>query len=414
MRSDVDVIVVGAGLAGLAAAGHLHRAGHTVRVLEAADEPGGRIRTDLVDGYRLDRGFQVLLPAYPELRRVVDVPALRLRPFVRGAIAVTPQGRYTLAPPWHGRDAITGTVGLATRSPRDAAVLAAMSVQDVATPDFLLHKRISGGSIEEDLRRRGVSERTLDGVLRPFLAGVFLDPRLATSARLFHLIWRSFLRGGGALPAAGMQELPRQMAAALPAGTVQTGTQVVEVSGGHVTLAGGERHGARAVVVATDGTTAAQLLPEISAPAWHGVTTWYFAAPTTPSPEPILLLDGASDLLINTTVLSAVAPDYAPAGSALVAASVPDRVADTDVEAEVRARLGHLHGCSTTDWTTLARYQIPQALPVFPPGQPLRRPVRIGPGRYVCGDHRDTSSIQGALVSGHRAASAVLRDLGSS
>lgn len=412
MQSDVDVIVVGAGLAGLAAAQHLHRAGRTVRILEAADQPGGRIRTDLVDGYRLDRGFQVLLPAYPELRRVVDIPALRLRPFTRGAVAVTPQGRYTVAPPWHGRDAIKGTLGFAARNPRDAAVLAAMSTQDVAVPDSLLRKRLPEGSIEQDLRRRRVSQRTLDGVLRPFLAGVFLDAQLATSARLFHYIWRSFLRGGGALPASGMQELPRQMAAALPAGTIQTGASVAEVSGSHVTLAGGEQVGAGAVVVATDGTTAARLLPEIPAPSWHSVTTWYFAAPVAPSCEPILLLDGASDLLINTTVLSAVAPAYAPAGLSLIAASVPDRVADTDVETEIRSRLSRLYGCSTSDWTTIARYAIAQALPVFPPGRSMRQPVRVGPGRYVCGDHRDTSSIQGALVSGRRAATAVLRDLG--
>jgi phytoene dehydrogenase-like protein len=241
---------------------------------------------------------------------------------------------------------------------------------------------------------------------------VFLDPQLATSARHFHLIWRSFLRGGGALPAAGMQELPRQMAASLPADTIRTGTKVLEVSGSSVLLDGGEEAKARAVVVATDGTTAARLLPEISAPVWHSVTTWYFAAPTAPLAEPILLLDGASDLLINTTVLSEVSPDYAPAGSSLIAASIPDRVADTDVERELRDQLSRLYGCSTSDWTTLARYAIPQALPVMPPGQPLRQPVRIGPGRYVCGDHRDTASIQGALVSGRRAATAVLQDLG--
>ncbi|OLF18142.1 NAD(P)/FAD-dependent oxidoreductase [Actinophytocola xanthii] len=412
VAADVDVVVVGAGLAGLAAAGRLHRAGVGVRVCEAGDAVGGRVRTDDVDGFQLDRGFQVLLPAYPELRRVVDLDALRLGRFVRGAVAVTPDGRYDLAPPWRGLSAVLGAARFAGGRPRDTAVLAAMSARDVGLPDGLLHRRLTDTSIEDDLARWGVSARTVDTVLRPFLAGVFLDRRLATAAPLFHLIWRSFLRGGGALPDAGMRALPEQLAAALPAGTVRTGTEVVEVTASGVRLAGGESLRARAVVVATDGEVASRLLPEVAGPGWHSVTTWYFAAPAAPVSQPILLLDGADELLTNTAVLSEVASGYAPAGTALVAASVPDRLADSDVEQRLRVRLAELYDRSTSDWTTLARYAIPRALPVISPGRPLRLPVRVGPGRYVCGDHRDTCSTQGALVSGRRAATAVLRDLG--
>lgn len=407
VRGDVDVAVVGAGLSGLAAALRLHEAGLTVRVLEASNEVGGRVRTDLVDGFLLDRGFQVLLPAYPELPKVVDVSALRLCSFTRGALAVTGDGRYHLAPPWHGLDTVADAARFALGRPRDAAVLAAMSARDAVLPP-------GGGadrSIEEDLAARGLSARTVDGIMRPFLSGVFLDQELATSARLFHLVWRSFLRGGGALPAAGMQSLPKLMAAGLPAETVRFGTRVAEVAGTDVRLEGGETVRARAVVVATDGTAAARLLPEVQAPNWHAVTTWYFAVPAAPLTEPTLVLDGDDDLLTNTAVLSEVSPDYAPEGVALVAASVPDRVADEDLETRLRTRLARLYGCDTRDWTTLARYAIPHALPVFPPRRPLRSPVRVGGGRYVCGDHRDTCSTQGALVSGRRAATAVRTDL---
>jgi predicted NAD/FAD-dependent oxidoreductase len=110
-------------------------------------------------------------------------------------------------------------------------------------------------------------------------------------------------------------------------------------------------------------------------------------------------------------VLSNVAKEYAPEGRALVAVSVPDRVADTDIEAGLLDRLARLYECDTGDWTALARYAIPHALPVFPPDRPLRSPVRVGDHQYVCGDHRDTPSVQGALVSGRRAADAVLADL---
>ena len=248
-------------------------------------------------------------------------------------------------------------------------------------------------------------------ILRPFLAGVFLDPQLDTSARLFHLIWRSFLRGGGAVPAAGMQALPRQLRDNLAADTVRTNAEVAEIDNAGVRLSSGEIVAAESVIVATDGTTAARLLPRVEPPQWHPVTTFYYAAPQSPLRSPTLVVDGQRDLLLNTVALSDVAAGYAPSGRTLIAASVPDRV-DRSLERAVRRRLGQLYDCDTDTWQLLATYPIPHALPVTLPGYPLRRAVRLTPGRYVCGDHRDTSSIQGALVSGRRAATALLTDLG--
>ena len=407
--ADVDVVVVGAGLAGLAAARGLVDAGLTVTVCEADDEVGGRVRTDRVDGFLLDRGFQVLLPAYPEVRRVIDLAALDLRPFARGTIAITPSGRYPLLPPWQANgamsgamSAVTGAARFAVSHPRDVAALAALSVRDVAAPDTTLRGSRPDRSISAELSRWGISERTVREVLRPFLAGVFLDPGLTGSARVFNLIWRCFLRGGGALPDSGMHALPRQLAGALPPGTVRTGCAVDALRGTEVRLAAADR-------VATDGTTAHRLVPAVPAPAWHGVTTWYFSAPAVADAERALLLDGESGLLLNTGDLSAVAPGYAPPGRALIAASVPGDIAAD--EQQVRDRLAVLHGRDTTSWSLVARYRIPQALPVLPPGQPLRQRVRFGPAVYVCGDHRDTPSIQGALVSGRRTATTVARDL---
>lgn len=412
---SIEVIVVGAGLAGLSAATHLQRHGIQVLVCEAADAVGGRVRTDSVEGFQLDRGFQVLLPAYPELRQQVDLTQLALRPFTRGVVVADADGQWWLAGPWHGRQAAAGVFGFLRHRPADAAALAALVVRDGLGPIAAVRQRTMSSTAAE-LERWRVSGRTVDEILRPFLAGVFLDPDLSTSARLFHLIWRSFLRGGGAIPAAGMAALPQQLADNLADGTgqtntIRTNTEVVAIDEAGVRLRSGETIAARAVVVATDGSSASRLLPGVEPPRWHAVTTFYYAAPRSPLASPTLLVDGHSDLLLNSAVLSDVAPGYAPPGQALIAASVPGR-AEGALEPAVRRRLCQLYRTDTTTWRLLASYPISRALPIMSPGAPFRRPVRIRRGRYVCGDHRDTSSIQGALVSGRRAATAVLTDLG--
>jgi phytoene dehydrogenase-like protein len=452
-----DVAIVGAGLAGLSAATLLADQGLEVAVWEAADDVGGRVRTDEVDGFRLDRGFQVLLPSYPEVRRQIDLPELRPRPFLRGLVLRNGVRSVVLGDPIGGADALAGLIpGRALRA-ADLARLAALTARDrLRTPATL----VAGPerSTREDLRARGLSDHAIDGVLAPLLRGVFLEEDLATSARFFHLVWRSFAGQAPVLPAEGMAALPRQLAARLRPGTVRLNCPADIVTRAAVRSRDGESLRARAVIVATDGTTAARLVPGIAEPAWHGVTTYYFRADEPPLRRGALVVEGAVDArrptrpsrtgpVINTVVLSEVAPSYAPPGSALIAASVlgvpedapavaarpspldltdplratgPLSLTDPNAaaapsgsERAVRAHLGALYGADTAGWTLLATYPVARALPDMTSPRVLRRPVRTPSGVYVCGDHRDTSSIQGALYSGRRAADAVLADLGA-
>jgi hypothetical protein len=244
-----------------------------------------------------------------------------------------------------------------------------------------------------------------DELLRPFLAGVLLERDLETSSRVFHLIWRSFARGTIGLPALGMGRIPHQLADRLPDGTVTRRASVVRIAEGGVELSSGTQIAARAVVVAADPRAAGRLLDGIApieVPRMRAVTTFYHAAPGSPLGEPIQIID-ATGAVADTLVLSDAAPDYAPAGQALIATSVLGVTTD---ERPVRRRLEEIYG-DTGSWRHLATYPIEAALPAMPPPHPLRRPVRLRPGLYVCGDHRDTGSIQGALVSGRRAAQAV-------
>ena len=404
MTEPTDVLVIGAGLSGLVAARQLIAAGLRVRVLEAADTPGGRVATDVVDGYRMDHGFQVTCPAYPGMVREFDLDALKLKRFARG-VGVVENGRVRrlVASPRRAPEVITG--GLV--KVRDAMALSALSFRDAVLPARGLKQKPQRTTLAE-LRRSGVSPDLVDRVLRPFLAGVFLEDELETSGRFFHLVWRSFLRGGAAIPALGMRAMPEQLAAGLP---IDYGVRVSKLTSAGAITEDGQRFEATNVLVATDASTAAHLLPGLPEPQWRSVTTYYHATSTRLDADPMLLLDPAGGVLANTVPISVVAPDYAPPGRTLISTSVLGVPEDIDAaERKVRERLAVIYG--TTDLDLVRSYPIAHALPAMPATHPLRQNARVAPNRYVCGDHRATSSIQGALASGRQAAEIIIASLG--
>jgi len=406
------VIVIGAGLAGLACAWHLQRAGRRSLVVEASDEVGGRVRTDRVDGFLLDRGFQVLLSAYPEAERVLDFDALGLKPFVPGAL-VRFRGRFhRVADPWRrpleGVQAAFSPVGSLPDKLRVATLRARLATR--TADDLFAEPEMT---TVDALSAAGFSPAIVDRFFRPFMGGVFLERELKTSSRLFHFLFKMFASGHACLPAGGMGAIPAQMAAGLEPGTIRLNARVVRIEAGAVTLDTGERLEAEEIVVATDGSAAAELLGDGDAPAWNGVTCVYFGAQRPPVTEPILVLNGDGHGRVNNVcVPSVVAPAYAPEGQHLVSATVlgVHPRADGRLEHDVRDQLKSWFGPDVAGWRHLRTYAVANALPSQQPPalSPPERPVRRRPGLLVCGDHMDHASIQGALMSGRRAAEALL------
>ena len=411
---DADVLIVGAGLAGLTCARELLRAGLTPLVIEAADRVGGRVWTDAVDGFLLDRGFQVLLTAYPTTREVLDYDRLDLRPFEPGALVRVGDGFVSVSDPFRRPSEAVATLLAPIGSLADKSRIARLSLS--------LRRR----SVEEILDAReyttlerlselGFGTEMIEGFFRPFLGGVFLDASLQTSSRMFEFVFKMFGAGPVAVPAEGMGALPAQLAEGLSEEIIRTNTRAVSVTSESVRLESGDSLAARAVVVATDPSTTRRLADLDDVPTYLPALCWYFEADEPPVDRGILVLDGeGSGPVTNLAVMSQVSDRYAPPGRHLVSATVlGERQPAPELRREVRAQMRDWYGPAAEDWREIRAYPINEALPdqSLSAGGVAPRPIRTGNGLYVCGDHRVHGSIEGAIQSGLAVAEQLVLEL---
>jgi len=422
---EFDVVIIGAGLAGLACARDLVAAGLSVKVLEAADAPGGRVRTDLVEGFRLDRGFQVLLTEYPEARRVLDYDALQLKNFVPGALVRQAGSFHRFADP--------------NRELRKALSFAFDPV--VPFGDKLRVRRLRHECLKmtdadlfataeettrDFLRRAGFSPWMMERFFEPFFGGVFLERHLITSARWFRWLFRAFAEGFAAVPELGMEQIPAQMASKIANGviTCEAPVRAIEQSakGWRVDAGWAGRFMTRHLVMAAREPEAKSMLLKIrkpgAAPAriWNRTTAFYYAASASPVDEPVIVLNGdgpTAGPVNHLAVMSMVSAAYAPPGAHLICANVVGAAPDTDqgmaaLEIDVRNQMRRWFGDQVNGWGALAGYPIAHALPLQS-NYHTERPAPVDSGIVLCGDYATTASIQGALVSGANAAASVLK-----
>lgn len=409
------VVIVGAGLAGLACALELHAKNIPFLVLEASDQPGGRVRTDLVEGFQLDRGFQVYLTAYPEGQRILDYDALQFGRFSPGAM-VRLNGRFhRVMDPWREPFAALSQILNPVGSMTDKLLVARLrAVAMAGKPEDLLRKPETTSLLA--LQNYGFSPNMIDRFFRPFFGGIMLDADLKVSSRMLEYVFRMMAAGDTVLPAAGMGSIPAQLAARLPATSIRYGVSVEAASAHHVKIAGQGEMTAPAIVVATDGQAAARLLPELSPIQSRKTMTLYYAiCGDAPIQDPIIMMNGNMEWPIQNACLpSLVCPSYAPAGYHLMSVTVlgDPQQSDSEIDLRVRAQLGRWLDLDPSSWQLLRIYRIRNAHPAHVPETVAEKPIRLKSGVFVCGDHRFMPSIQAALLNGRHAAEAVAEHVG--
>jgi protoporphyrinogen oxidase len=386
MPSSCDVLIIGAGLAGISAAITLQEAGKDVRIIESSDRPGGRVTSDIIDGFICDRGFQLTNANYPALQ---SLDVIKEIDFIRAPRAIEVSlgnDRRALGDPrvspWTVLDKATGTI------PEKLSLLR-----------FLASTPKENQSVEDVLKTTG---SVYVRALRPFLQGVFLTDPKNVDARYGQSIIKSFVTGSIGVPRKGIAELSKALAARVS--SITYGVQADSLEGKVVKTSAGDFN-ATTVIVATDATTATQLLGLHEVPRMAGCITWYHAVTNNPSGNGRLIVDGQNrGPIINSIVMSDISSSYAPLGQHLVSTT-------TDLgatESDVRRHLAVMWGMSTHDWQLIAKYEIPAALPIQNPGRTLTQTVKVSENVFVVGDHRAVPSQQGALFSGRLAAELIL------
>lgn len=413
MSKQVEVAIIGAGLAGLACAIELQKNKIDFQIFEASDGVGGRVRSDVIDGFILDRGFQLYNPSYPEGKRLLNYDALDLKPFIPG-VAIRDNKRLRIVvDPFRAKGFRLNLLKDIPGNPLSYLGLLRYFLSYLVTSDAQI-ATTKDISASDSLIKSGVRGNLLEKLLRPFLKGVFLESELKTSRKFLDVVLKTFLRGTPSVPAQGMQVISDQLASKLPMEKISLNTKIIKIEGNKLQTEN-EEIIAKKIVVATDPTTAISWL-SLEEKIMHTVTTWYFKADQRVAElvkgKPILFVDASNNgPLANAVVLTNAASSYAPPGQVLVSASAISPHQNADLES-VKKHLSVIFGLDTNSWQLIKQYQIKEALASMYPPFSLINSNQISEDLFVAGDHRATSSIQGALLSGTNAATLVKVSLG--
>lgn len=410
------VIIIGGGLAGLTAARQLHSQNIDFLLLEASDRIGGRVKTDLLDGFRLDHGFQVLLRAYPEVQRWIDYSKLDLKNFLPGALLLHPDGsKDRIGDPLRDISSLFPTLFSKAGSLSDKFKIlklrSRLSKLDIETI-FEQDEKSCLDALRQDY---GFSDQMIDRFFKPFFSGIFLEKDLVTSRRMFDFVFKIFGKGFAAVPNLGMEEVPKQLAATLPEKSIKVKHRVEEIKGQEIKLSDGSSITAPHIIVATQANGLVKELAPVNT-RFQSTVHLHFVSDTPPISRPIIALNtNANRLSNNICTINQVATAYAPSGKHLISISlvgIPESKG-SQLEQAVRKELVPWFGKVTEEWQLLhqrtVHYALPQQSSVKHVIQPSQ--LQLRKGLYACGDFALNGSLNAAMRAGRFAGEQVLANL---
>jgi protoporphyrinogen oxidase len=408
--SNYDALIIGAGAAGLIAAKELESYHLKVLIIDAADRVGGRLRTDKVDGFTLDHGFQVLLNAYPMVKKHLDVEALNLKAFKAGAFCFNGKGHFLVEDVNRNATAYLRMAFSPVGNIWDKLKLAKLRKEVLAKSDESIFSEAEISTLDY-LKKRGFSDKIISSFFQPFFGGIFLEDELATSCRQFQFIFKMFALGEATVPESGIEAIAKQLKSQLTTSQFRLNARVKEVRKGEVELSDGEVIRGKQIIIATDPSEIyPQLVQDIS---WNETQQYYFSAPKSPFPKAYITLSIAKESLINNiAVLSDVATSYAPKGQQLISVSIKCQKAKSDdqVEEAIRSELKKASFDSVNEWKIIRNFKIRKALPRIT-NNAYSRPFeesRLTEGIYLAGDQMLNPSLNAAMISGELAAKALI------
>lgn len=404
-----DVIIIGAGLSGLSAAIHLQNEGREVFIIESTGRVGGRIKTDMHEGFRLDRGFQVLLTAYPEARKILDYEALNLQKMLPGANVIYDGGSFEVSDPFRQPSALFSTIFAPVGSLKDKL------------NTFLLKKKLQNQSIEqifnqaeittlEKIKAYGFSSKMINRFYAPFMAGIYLENDLKTSSRIFDFVMKMFSEGDAALPALGMEEIPKQLASKLPKDCFLFNQKVIDIIDNKVYTEDGKYFEASQILIATNANDLSSKYFPQQKNEKQQVTNVYFEATKAPVKKAIVTLNASENRkwVNNLTVLTNVSKAYAPEGKVLISVSCNGLLNENDevIAENMKKELLPWYGEAVLHWKMLKTYRISYALPNQDSvSNDIKvSEIKISETLFISGDHLLNGSINAALKTGRLAA----------
>lgn len=404
-----SITIIGAGISGLTAAVYLHKKGFKVQILEASDRAGGRIKTDVVDGFRLDRGFQVLLTEYPETKAVLDYEKLNLKRFLPGATVLYDGGQFEIADPFRRPTALFSTFFAPVGSLKDKLNTFFMKNKLIRKSIPEIFNQTQTDTIAH-LKKYGFSSKMIERFYKPFFSGIFLENDLKTSSNMFDFVMKLFSEGDAAIPALGMEEIPKQLVAMLPENAIHYNAKVKAIENNKIICENETAFQSDKIIIATEPIGLAGKYISKTKQNFHPVTNVYFEAKIAPTQKALVVLNASVNKkwVNNLTVLSNISNEYAPAGKVLISVSYNGIPAvDDEILAEnMKTELTQWYENQVNDWKMLKTYRINYALPNQEKvsNEVSNSEMKINDNLFICGDHLLNGSINAAMKSGRMVA----------